>query len=74
MCELCEQHSIFLLRVSLTDSLLFTLNLVCSDSVLPHLTCSTIASLVRKEKKKEQMFSSGALPCILFPFLYLASR
>jgi hypothetical protein len=28
--------------------------------VLPHFTCSTFASPVRKEKQKEHMFASGA--------------
>ncbi len=42
--------------------------------VLPHLSCSTIDSLVRKEKQKEYMFSLGAFYCIRFPFLYPASR
>jgi hypothetical protein len=42
--------------------------------VLPHLACSTIASLVRKEKQKEHMFSSGAFHCIQFLFLYPVSR
>jgi len=42
--------------------------------VLPHLACSTIELLVRKEKQKEHMFSSGAFHCIQFPFPCVASR
>jgi aryl-alcohol dehydrogenase-like predicted oxidoreductase len=42
--------------------------------VLPHLACSTIALLLRKEKQKEHMFSSGAFPCLQCPFPCQASR
>ena len=42
--------------------------------VLPHLACSTIALLLRKEKQKEHMFSSGAFHCMQFPFPCQASR
>ncbi len=37
-----------------------------------HLSCSTFAPLVRKEKQNEHMSSTGAFHCIPFPFPYPA--
>jgi hypothetical protein len=60
--QLCKKVSLF---TRPSRSLLAPFGRTCRTRVpdimvLPHFTCSTFAPVVRKEKQKEHMFSSGA--------------